>query len=207
MIWIGAVLGLRWAEVAGLKVEAIDLLRGTVAVAETITRTHNGSPVVGPPKSAAGERIIAIPAALAEILAQHLAARRITGADGHRYLFEAPKGGPLRYSNWLRRVWKPATRSAACEWAGFHDLRRANATALVSSGVDIKTAQTRLGHVDPRMTIGLYAQQIPTLDRNAADTVGALFLEPRDGREQKGPRDGRGTEGRPAKTARRTHSP
>jgi integrase len=28
----------------------------------------------------------------------------------------------------------------------------------VLDGVDLKTAQTRLGHADPRTTIGLYAQ-------------------------------------------------
>jgi site-specific recombinase XerD len=28
----------------------------------------------------------------------------------------------------------------------FHDLRHAAATALVDEGIDIKTAQTRLGH-------------------------------------------------------------
>jgi integrase len=192
MVWIGAVLGLRWAEVAGLQVRAVDLLRGTVTVLQTITRDQKGSPVVGPPKSKAGERTLAIPAALADILAEHLAARGITGADPDRYLFEAPDGGPLRYPNWLRRVWKPAVAAANCPDAGFHDLRRANATALVTGGVDVKTAQSRLGHADPRMTIGLYAQQVPTLDRRAADTLGAAFLEPetRDGRGIKTPRDG-----------------
>jgi len=38
------------------------------------------------------------------------------------------------------------------ELAGFHDLRRLNATTLVVGGVDVKAAQVRLGHSDPRMT-------------------------------------------------------
>lgn len=41
--------------------------------------------------------------------------------------------------------------------AGFDDLRRANATTLVAEGVDVKTAQTRLGHADPRTTPSIYA--------------------------------------------------
>jgi len=67
---------------------------------------------------------------------------------------------------------------------GFHDLRRAAATALVLEGVDLKTAQTRLGHSDPRLTLGLYAQASSEADRDAADRVGARFA-PRmwDGRE------------------------
>jgi integrase len=65
----------------------------------------------------------------------------------------------------------------------FHDVRRAAATALVLEGVDLKTAQTRLGHSDPRLTLGLYAQASIEADRDAADRVGARLLpRARDGR-------------------------
>jgi hypothetical protein len=36
---------------------------------------------------------------------------------------------------------------------GFHDLCRANATELLAAGVDIKTAQTWLGHSEARLTL------------------------------------------------------
>ena len=61
-------------------------------------------------------------------------------------------GEHLDYSNWLHRIWYPARQQAGVEWAQFHDLRRANATGLVLEGIDLKTAQTRLGHTDPRLT-------------------------------------------------------
>jgi integrase len=77
-------------------------------------------------------------------------------------------------------VWVPATRAAGLEGLGFHDLRRANATALVRLGVDVKTAQERLGHSDVRMTLGLYAQAEKPADRDAANRLGEAFL--RDGR-------------------------
>ena len=38
MVWIGAVLGLRWGEVAGLRVGSIDFLRGHLVVSETSVR-------------------------------------------------------------------------------------------------------------------------------------------------------------------------
>jgi integrase len=171
MVWLGAQLGLRWSEVAGLRVARLDLLRRTVTVAEAVTRDARGRPVFGAPKSTAGTRTIAMPASLADTLAEHLAQLGATAADSERLVFEAPEGGPLRYSNWRRRVWQPAcaraglgalTRDAEGKTEryrgpGFHDLRRANATGLVLAGVDLKTAQTRLGHSDPRLTIGLYA--------------------------------------------------
>jgi hypothetical protein len=54
-------------------------------------------------------------------------------------------------------------------------------------GVDIKTAQSRLGHSDPRLTLAVYAQATTEADRAAADRLGARFMSSpvshaRDGR-------------------------
>jgi integrase len=51
-----------------------------------------------------------------------------------------------------------------------------NATGLVAEGVDIKTAQHRLGHSDPRLTLGIYAQVTTEGDRDAADRLAKRFL-------------------------------
>lgn len=94
----------------------------------------------------------------------------------------APAGGPVRDATWRNRVWLPACRTVGLDGLGFHDLRRANAT-LVRLGVDVKTAQQRLGHSDVRMTIGLYAQAEKPAAPAAADRLGELFMaNSRDGR-------------------------
>ena len=49
-----------------------------------------------------------------------------------------------------------------------------DATALVQE-VDVKTAQERLGHSDPRLTIGLCAQVTKAGERDAADRLGDRF--------------------------------
>jgi len=54
MVWIGAVLGLRWGEVAGLQVRALDFVQGTITVATQLGRDGR----LGPPKSAAGRRVL-----------------------------------------------------------------------------------------------------------------------------------------------------
>jgi integrase len=197
MVWLGAALGLRWSEVAGLRVGAIDLLQRKLTVAEVITRDGRGRPVVGTPKSSAGARNIAMPDALVRLLAEHLALRGLTAADADCLVFEAPNGGPLRYSNWRRRVWLPATVAAQCPGAGFHDLRRASATALIIGGVNVRTAQARLGHSDPRLTLSIYAQVVEEADRQAAETVGSQFFStrPRDERAMDR-RQARNSEGR-----------
>lgn len=168
MVWLGAVVGMRWGEVAGLRVGRLDFLRSIVTVSEQRTRGQRGRMVAELPKSAAGRRSFAVPAPLMAMLSDHLASRGLTGADVDAFVFVAPGGGPLHYSNWLRRVWYPACVAAGLGQLvevegsdraryvglGFHDLRRANATALVAEGVDLKTAQARLGHSNPRLTLG-----------------------------------------------------
>ncbi|HEY1831368.1 MAG TPA: hypothetical protein VGG38_14120 [Acidimicrobiales bacterium] len=55
-------------------------------------------------------------------------------------------------------------------------MRRLNATTLVVGGIDVKTAQTRLGHADPRMTLAIYASAPASVDRKAADVIGERFF-------------------------------
>jgi uncharacterized protein YqfA (UPF0365 family) len=69
----------------------------------------------------------------------------------------------------------------------------------VSSGVDIRAAQSRLGHADVRMTLEIYARATNEADRAAAEAIGRLF----DPERIECPnvahvaRDGRGIEAKP----------
>lgn len=183
MPYLGAMLGLRWGEVAGIRVGRLDLLGRTLTVAEQVTRGPKGTTVFGPPKSTAVSRTLAVPEVLVEMLSAHLARRGLTAADPEALLFTAPDGDALEYANFRRRVWLPACELVNLDGLTFHDLRRANATALVHAGIDLKTAQTRLGHSDPRLTIGIYAQATTAQDIGAAEALGARFSRrPRDGR-------------------------
>jgi integrase len=165
MVYLGAVLGLRFSEVAGLRVGRMDLGSGSVSVNETITRDSQGRPVFDAPKSAASRRTIALPAPLRE-----------PEADSDALVFVSPEGGPLRYANWRNRVWSPAREAAGLPNLGFHDLRRAMATALVEDRTDMKTTQVRMGHSDSRLTLALYAQAVPEADQAAADRLSGRFI-------------------------------
>ena len=176
MLWLGAVLGLRWGEVAALRVRSIDLLRRTVTITETVTRDRRGRAQLGPPKSNAGERTLSAPSVLAELLAEHMRSAGLSVLAADALLFPGAEGGPRDYSTWRRKQWKPAVVAAGWPGLGFHDLRRCNATALIAGGVDLKTAQTRLGHSDPRLTLAIYAQATSEADRTAADGLGARLM-------------------------------
>jgi integrase len=172
-MWCGAVLGLRWAEAAGLTVDRLDLLAGSI----TIDRQMNRSGQLVTPKSQAGTRTLACPTWLADDLAAVLAHRGVSAVEGGTLVFVDRDGGPLAYTNWRRRTWLPACSAAGLEGLKFHDLRSLAATTLVAAGVDLKTTQTRMGHSSARMTLDIYARATDSGDRKAADAVGK-FLRP-----------------------------
>lgn len=128
MVYVGAALGLRWGECAGLRVADLDFLNRTVTVNTQRTRGIGGRMVEGMPKSDAGRRTLTVPSALMELLAAHLQRRRVTAADPEAYVFVGTRGGPLQYTGFRQRVWKPACRKIGLPDLGFHDLRRTNAT-------------------------------------------------------------------------------
>ena len=136
---------------------------------------------------------------LAETLAAHLRRRGLSAEDVDALVFVAPHGGPVRYDKWRRRVWIPACCAAGIEGLAFHDLRRVNATVLVAGGTDIKTAQARLGHSDPRLTLAIYAQATSHGDRTAADLLGDRLMPPPAPIVRRRPRARRAHDATPAK--------
>jgi integrase len=172
-MWIGAVLGLRWAEAAGLTIDRLDILGRRLTINRQLARSGQ----LEVPKSEAGVRTFACPAWLLDELAALLRRRGLTAADGGTLVFVSPDGAPLQYTNWRRRSWLPACEAAGLTGLRFHDLRSLAATALIAAGTDVKTAQTRLGHSSSRMTLDLYARVTAEADRTAADKVGA-YLRP-----------------------------
>lgn len=96
MVYLGAIGGLRWGEVAGLKVRHLDVPARTLAVAETVVRGRRGAVGSGQPKSAAGRRTLAVPAEVMDMLVRHVAERGLGVTDPNALLFSAPGGGVLR---------------------------------------------------------------------------------------------------------------
>jgi integrase len=150
MILVVAYGGLRWGELANLRRRCVDLRRGEVDVVEQLTELA-GRLTVGPPKSTAGRRTVALPASILPALAEHLERWAEPGPNG--LVFPAPEGGFLRHSNFRRRVWLPATKAAGLQGLRFHDLRDTAATLAVVAGATTKELMARMGHSTPAMAI------------------------------------------------------
>jgi integrase len=128
---------------------------------------------------------LTLPAGLVDLLAAHFAVKGLTAAKPDGLVFTSHDGSPLNYANWRNRVWLPAVRQAGVQGVGFHDLRRTNATQLGLSGIYVKTVQTRLGQVDPRLTLAVYAQAVSQTDHDAAERLDERFFGSRTDRARR----------------------
>jgi integrase len=103
-----------------------------VHIRSTLKEMADGTFIIGPPKTAAGRRPIAVAPALIDGLHQHLA--EFVGDDAGGLVFAGPKGAPLRRSN-FQKQWTRAVSPAGLADRGlhFHDLRHTGNTLTAQS--------------------------------------------------------------------------
>ena len=93
-----AVFGsLRWGELAALRRRDIDQDASVAKVERSLTELPGGGYRFGPPKSAAGQRTIAVPEVIMAALKRHL--ETYTGPEPDALVFTSPTGAPLRHNN------------------------------------------------------------------------------------------------------------
>jgi integrase len=174
LVLTGAYGGLRIGELAGLRRRRVDLLRGTVEVAEIITEV-GGRLHVGPPKTRASRRTIGLPRFVVRELEAHLVGR--TDPDSH--VFTAPQGGPLRVIAFRSRIWRPATNAAGLEGLRIHDLRHTAVALWIAAGASPREVATRAGHTSVSFTLDRYGHLYPEADTALRDRLDALHATAR----------------------------
>jgi integrase len=130
--------GLRWGEMAALRVQDFDMLRRRVNVSRSVT--ESGGLVWSTPESWE-RRSVPFPAVLCDELAALMVGR---GRDD--LVFTDERGGVLRNSNWRARVFRPAVMKCQSADETFptitpHDLRHTAASLAVSVGANVKAVQ------------------------------------------------------------------
>ena len=180
-LWVLAILtGLREGELIGLRWEDVDLETGTLSVRQSRKRLK-GPPTFGPPKSERSRRTMSLAQEAVSSLRQHRAhqntARLALGPEweDHGLIFCTRHGKPLLASNLLKM------QHRLCEKAGvpyipIHGMRHTNGTALLASGVDLKTVQARLGHQSASFTMQEYVHALQATDEEAARRVEQAVL-------------------------------
>ncbi len=161
----------RWGELAALRCRDVDLKLGTVRVERSLSELPGGGYLFGPPKPAAGQRVVVVPDAIKPALADHLAT--FTARQPDALVFTSPTGAPMRPSNFRRRVWYPALTKAGLSRIHFHDLRHTGNTLTAAAGATLRELMDRMGHSSTRAAL-IYLHASNARQRAIADSLSRL---------------------------------
>ena len=152
LILLLAYTGLRWGEMAALRVRDVDMLRRRVTVTEAVAIVK-GKIVWSDPKDHE-HRWIPIPKSVCAELAPMM-----NGKSRDDLLFPGPRSGDVLRHQAARRSWfDDAVVQAKCpEGLTPHELRHTAASLAISAGANVKALQRMLGHAKASMTLDVYS--------------------------------------------------
>ena len=161
-----AYTGLRWGEMAALRVQDFDMLRRRVNVSRAFV-SYTGK--MGTPKSHE-RRSVPFPASLSVELAALMVSK-----DRDDLVFASRAGRVLRGNN-HREVFSRAVTACRKVDPAFpvitpHDLRHTAASLAVSAGANVKAVQRMLGHAKASMTLDVYADLFDSDLDSVADSL------------------------------------
>jgi len=147
MALLAAWCAMRFGELAELRRGDIDLRTNRVKIRRGVVRVE-GKFIVGPPKSDAGSRDVAIPPHLVPLIKDHL--KKFTAPGRDALLFPASADENLHMApSTLYKVYYPARKAAGREDLRWHDLRHTGAVLAAQTGATLAELMGRLGHSTP----------------------------------------------------------
>ncbi len=149
MILTLAFTGLRFGELAALKVGRFDPFRKRLNVVESVPEV--GSQLVWTTPKTHQARSVPVPGQIAVAIEE-----QCRGKQPGDLIFTSPLG-TLRLNNWRKNVFDPACKTAALMGLRPHDLRHTAASLAIQSGANVKVVQQMLGHASAAMTLDVYA--------------------------------------------------
>ena len=145
-----AYTGVRFGEMAALRVSRLDLTHRRATIAESVTVVQGKGLVWGTPKSHE-RRQVPIPRFLVAELRDHIA-----GKEPDELVFNGVRGGgPLR-APIFRVGFHVAAAAIGIPELHPHELRHTAASLAIASGADVKVVQQMLGHSSAAMTMDVY---------------------------------------------------
>ena len=177
LVLLATFCGLRFGELLALRRDRIDMLHRRISVVDQVVELTDGSRSIGPPKTEASRRVVAIPPNIVPEVQHHL--DTWVEPYGESLVFTAPEGGLIRRSNFRRRVWSEATAAVGLDHLHLHDLRHTGNTLAASTGASTKELMARMGHASSRAAL-IYQHATQERDDEIADALSKLVEAKRD---------------------------
>ena len=166
--------GMRKGEILGLSWNNIDFEKSLIQVNQSLAYIPKQGYVITTPKTNNSIRYVPIPKFIIDELHVHrnkqkewkeLIADQYENSDLVICTHTGAKQDPRN----VNRVMKRIIKSAHVPDIPFHGIRHTHASILFSEGVDIVRTSLRLGHSNPKTTLGIYAHLLPNSDHDVAD--------------------------------------
>lgn len=172
MVTVAGWCGLRFGEIVELRRGAVDLAAGSVSVTRSATRGAGGM-VVGPPRTRAGRRVVAIPPHVLPLVAAHI--EQHVGPGEHALLFPLSPGGiaHLDHGSSFGNPWRKARAAAGLPDLRFHDLRHTSLTMAAQAGATTAELARRAGH-SSLSAVAIYQHAAAERDRALAARLSDL---------------------------------
>jgi integrase len=164
VFWLAFETGVRRGEICALNVGHVDLPNRIIVVRDSRWNRHITANKSRKP------RVFSLSPQLVERLKPYIDGR---AADEPLFLSKMKKR--LHPDNFVKRNLKPILKELGLSGA-MHAFRHGNATVLDQLNAPMKVRQERLGHVDPKTTMG-YTHLVGEDDRRIAAEMGGFFAQ------------------------------
>lgn len=152
--------GIRKGELLALTLGDFDFTENTLTISKSYRRLKGGVDVIQPPKTEKGNRVIAVPRYVLDIVQRFAAS--IPGLTPKHRLFECTSVPSLKYN--LDKF----ADIARVHRIRVHDLRHSHASLLIEQGFSPLVIKERLGHEDIQTTLNTYAHLYPSKQEEIA---------------------------------------
>ena len=156
---LALLTGMRCGEIGAITNK--DIKNGRIYVERTVTRSENGSYVMGDrAKTKAGKRTIPMTDAISSVIEDQIQRNKLLLNEkaekmNEDVIFTTPTGGLIHAGNPDREIRK-ICKKLEIEPFTMHGLRATFATRAIESGMKPKTLQEILGHKNFNITMSLY---------------------------------------------------
>jgi hypothetical protein len=169
----GEAAGLRWVDVDLVDARALTINQQRLAYGRTVA--------VGPPKTVASRRTIALDRVTVTVLRAHRRRQEKERAAAGQawqdtgYVFTSTDGQPL-HPDYLTRRFRRLVKESGLPPVRLHDLRHGAARLAHCAGADLKTIQEQLGHTSIVLTADTYTSVLTDKHHKTAEATARLVL-------------------------------
>lgn len=175
VIKMAVFTGMRKGEILGLRRQDVHFDENKLYIRQSVSETKETNVVVGPLKTKASRRQIAIDKNIVRIIKDQIKRNNEYKLFfGQTYqdndlIFCKEDGRPFRPSS-INRPFRRIIEKAGVPYIRFHDLRHTHATLMLELGINPKMVADRLGHSTVKITLDTYTHVTSDIQAKAMET-------------------------------------